>query len=255
MTDAPAEAMAAEFDVTAAWTEEAVGELGADYAVVAGCRGSGSPSTLAWLGEALEISADTAMLDAGSGVGGPATWLHDHFGVRPFCAEPMRLAARASRRLFGLRTVVARAQQLPYRDSSFDAAWALGVLCTTEDKLGLLGEVHRVLRTGGRLGLLVFIADGALSGPAPDGNHFPSHDELRKSLDAAGFTVIQSVAAQDLGDAPLTWQTRADRVDAVIEGRHGQSAPWRQAEEQSQRMSHLLAAGDVRATLVHAVAT
>ncbi|HSU11392.1 MAG TPA: hypothetical protein VLK57_19495, partial [Pseudonocardia sp.] len=42
-----------EFDLLASWTEDAVRELGPEYAIPAGCRGSGSPSDLAWLAEAL----------------------------------------------------------------------------------------------------------------------------------------------------------------------------------------------------------
>ena len=41
-----------EFDLLAGWTEDAVGELGPEFAIPAGCRGSGSPSDLAWLAEA-----------------------------------------------------------------------------------------------------------------------------------------------------------------------------------------------------------
>ena len=40
MTDVGAEAMEAEFDVVAAWTQEAVDRLGPDHAIPAGCRGS-----------------------------------------------------------------------------------------------------------------------------------------------------------------------------------------------------------------------
>jgi hypothetical protein len=42
MTDA----MVAEFDVLAGWTEEAIGALGCEYAVPAACRGSGDPDAL-----------------------------------------------------------------------------------------------------------------------------------------------------------------------------------------------------------------
>jgi hypothetical protein len=98
-----------EFDLLASWTEDAVRELGPEYAIPAGCRGSGSPSDLAWLAEALVIGQETRVVDVGSGVGGPAGWLADHFGARPVCVEPMRSAAAAGRRLFGLPTVVAGA--------------------------------------------------------------------------------------------------------------------------------------------------
>ena len=80
--------------------------------------------------------------------------------MRPVCAEPMAAAVRASRRLFGLPSVVAVSQQLPFADGVLRRRWCLGVLCTTSDKAGLLAELRRVLVRGGRLGLLVFVADG-----------------------------------------------------------------------------------------------
>jgi len=46
------EAHEIEFDLLASWTEDAVLELGPEYAIPAGCRGGGSPSDLAWLAEA-----------------------------------------------------------------------------------------------------------------------------------------------------------------------------------------------------------
>jgi SAM-dependent methyltransferase len=183
------EALEDEFDVVATWTEQVVEELGPQYAVAAACRGSGSPASLAWLAEALEVSSARRMLDAGSGVGGPAAWLAQHFSVTPVCAEPMRGAARASRRLFGLPAVAAAGQALPFPDRAFDAAWCLGVLDTAGDagdRGALLAELRRVLGDGGRLGLLAFLAAGPLPPPLPEGNEFSLPDELRALLAAPG---------------------------------------------------------------------
>ena len=65
------EAMAAEFDTVATWTAEVALELGAEYYIPAGCRGSGSPAALAWMSDSLALSASDRVLDAGAGVGGP----------------------------------------------------------------------------------------------------------------------------------------------------------------------------------------
>ena len=54
--EAADDAMALEFDVLSDWTREAVGHLGDDHALPAACRGSASPSPLAWLGEACELA-------------------------------------------------------------------------------------------------------------------------------------------------------------------------------------------------------
>jgi len=253
MTELESEAMEAEFDTVAGWTEEAVRALGPEYAIPAGCRGSGSEGALRWLADRLDLESGTRLLDSGAGVGGPAGWLRAERGLRPVCAEPMAAAARAGRRLFGLPSVVAVAQWLPFADASFDAAWCLGVLCTTSDKAGLLTELRRVLVPGARLGLLVFVADGPLPPPLPEGNEFPSEAETRRLLADAGFELTEAADA-DLGDSPEEWTRRADAVEAEVERRHGGDPAFGQAKEQSRRVGRLLADGALRPWLAIAVA-
>jgi SAM-dependent methyltransferase len=248
VTELESEAMEAEFDTVAGWTEEAVRALGPEYAVPAGCRGTGSEGALRWLADRLELGPGTRLLDSGAGVGGPAGWLAAERGLTPICAEPMAAAVRASRRLFGLPSVVALGQQLPYVDGAFDAAWCLGVLCTTSDKAGALAELRRVLRNGARLGLLVFVADEPLPPPLPEGNEFPSEVELRGLLADAGFTLGETGAA-DLGDSPEEWTERADAVEAEVRRRHGADPAFEQAQENSSRVGRLLSDGALRAWL------
>ena len=242
MSGLESEPMEAEFGTVAGWTEEAVRALGPQYAVPAGCRGSGSEQALRWLADRLHLDAGTRFLDAGAGVGGPAGWLAAEQGLRPVCAEPMPAAVRASRRLFGLPSVVAVGQQLPVVDAAFDAAWCLGVLCTTSDKAGALTELRRVLTEGGRLGLLVFVADAPLPPPLPEGNEFPGETEVRALLAAAGFRLEESADA-DLSASPPWWSERADAVEAEIARRHGHDPAFQQAQEQSGRVGRLLQRG------------
>jgi SAM-dependent methyltransferase len=248
VSELESEAMEAEFGTVAGWTEEAVGVLGPEFAVPAGCRGSGSEGALRWLADRLDLSPRGRFLDAGAGVGGPAGWLAAERGLRPVCAEPMAAAAGAGSRLFGLPSVVGAAQHLPFPDGAFDAAWCLGVLCTTSDKAGALVELRRVLADGGRLGLLVFVADGPLPPPLPEGNEFPTEPELRDLLTGAGFR-LDAVADADLGDSPPEWSARADAVEAEVARRHGAEPAFRQAEEQSRRVGRLLSDGALRAWL------
>lgn len=248
MSALESEAMEAEFDTVAGWTEEAVRALGPEYAIPAGCRGSGSEGALRWLADRLALDGGTRVLDAGAGVGGPAGWLAAERGVRPVCAEPMVAAVRASRRLFGLPSVVALGQQLPFADAAFDAAWCLGVLCTTSGKDAALAELRRVLADRGRLGLLVFVADAPLPPPLPEGNEFPSEMELLDLLGAAGFDLEETTDA-DLSDSPPEWTERADAVEAEVARRHGGGQAFQQAEEQSGRVGRLLADGGLRAWL------
>ena len=254
MSELESEAMEAEFDTVAGWTEEAVRALGPEHAIPAGCRGSGSEGALRWLADRLELGPETRLLDSGAGVGGPAGWLAAERATAPVCAEPMAAAVRAGRRLFGLPSAVAVGQQLPFADGAFDAAWCLGVLCTTSDKASALAELRRVLADGGRLGLLVFVADAPLPPPLPEGNEFPSEAELRGLLAGAGFT-LQAMTDADLADSPPEWTERADAVEAEIARRHGDDPAFRQAEENSRRVGRLLSGGDLRAWLGVATAT
>jgi SAM-dependent methyltransferase len=242
VSELESEAMETEFGTVAGWTEEAVRALGPEYAVPAGCRGSGSEEALGWLADRLRLDAGTRFLDSGAGVGGPAGWLAAEHGLRPVCAEPMAAAVRASRRLFGLPSVVAVGQQLPLVDAAFDAAWCLGVLCTTSDKSGALLELRRVLAEGGRLGLLVFIADAPLPPPLPEGNEFPGEAEVRELLAGAGFR-LEETAEADLSASPPSWTERADAVEAEIARRHGGDPAFQEAQEQSGRVGRLLSRG------------
>lgn len=253
MSELASEAMETEFGTVAGWTEEAVRALGAEHAVPAGCRGSGSAAALRWLADALAVRPGERMLDAGSGVGGPAGWLAAERGIRPVCAEPMAEAVHAGRTLFGLPSLVALSQALPLSDGVFDVAWCLGVLCTTEEKAAVLAELRRVLVPGGRLGLLVFVADGVLPPPLPEGNSFPTQDELDGLLADAGFRVTDTARA-DLSDSPPAWQERADAVDAEIQRRHGDDPGWAQAQEQSGRVGRLIGSGALVPQLLVAVA-
>ena len=251
-------ALEAEFDTVAAWTEQAVAELGADHAVPAACRGSGSPADLEWLAAGLELAGDAVFLDAGSGLGGPAAWLVEHlrgtWSGRGVLAEPMTHAAAASRRLFGLDAVAAWTEQLPVRDAAVDAAWSLGVLCTTPDRAALLGELRRVLRPGGRMSLLVLVATVDALPEQPEGNDFPTADALRAALDAAGFRIDDEVDAATLPGAPDDWSARADAVEEIVTRDHGGEPAWRQADENQQVMGRLMGARQVVTTLLRTTA-
>src|SRR6185503_9763461 len=121
------------------------------------------------------------------------------------------------------------------------------------DKAAALAELRRVLVPGGRLGLLVFVADGPLTAPLPEGNEFPSTAELTGLLEAAGFELTDSGEA-DLRDSPPEWDERADAVDEEVARRHGDAPELVQAAEQARRVGGLLGAGELRPWLGLAVA-
>jgi ubiquinone/menaquinone biosynthesis C-methylase UbiE len=239
MTDA----MEAEFDTVAEWTAQVAADLGPEYHVPAGCRGSGSPAALDWLIERMELAPGATLLDSGAGVGGPAAYAARSGGVRPVLAEPETGACRAARKLFGFPVVCALGSALPMRDAGFDAAWSLGVLCTTPDQLVLLTELRRVVRPGGRIGLLVFVAHRDISSNTLEGNHFPTSGRLRELLAEASLHVEQRLGTADLPPTADTWNERVDTVDRVLGDRHGHTEAWQLAERQSASIGRLLKDG------------
>ena len=244
--------MEAEFDVVANWTREAVQRLGPAHAIPAGCRGSASPAALAWLGEACELAEGSTLVDVGGGIGGPAAFAARRFGVRPIVVEPMLGAGRAAQALFGLSSLAADGTRLPLASGSVDAAWCLGVLCTTTEKETVIAEVRRVLRPGASLGLLVFVAAMPHPPGAPDGNEFPTTDRVVELLEAAGFEVVEQADVADFAAGPRSWSERADRVDQAIEQAHADDPRFAVAQDQQQRIAHLLDTAQITGKLVHA---
>ncbi len=238
----------AEFDTVAAWTAEVAVYLGADHYVPAGCRGSGSPGALRWLLQHLDVQRDRAMLDCGAGVGGPAAFAVAEVGITPVLTEPEVGACRAARRLFGL-PVVQAGSDLPFAAESFDVVWSLGVLCTVTDQPRLLTELRRVLRPGGRLGLLVFVAARPLSEP-PVGNNFPTPSGLADLLAGAGLRTTKTAGTAEFAGSPPLWREHADAVETELERRYGDHPDWQTAAEQSGRIGALLNSGDLVGTLL-----
>lgn len=241
--------MQAEFDTVAQWTAQVAVELGTDYFIPAACRGSGSPATLRWLIDRLGISRTDLMLDCGAGVGGPAAFAAQLTGVTPVLSEPETGACRAARRLFRF-PVVQAGSELPFRSEAFTVVWSLGVLCTVQDQMQFLHQIRRVMTGTGRLGLLVFVANGELPRQAPEGNNFPSWDRLQKLLAATGFIVDMAASEADFAAAPADWQERVDAVHTELDRRHFDDERWTAAAEQSEAIGTLLTQRNVIGTMI-----
>ncbi len=241
--------MAQEFSTAPQWTAEAVDTLGADHAVPAGCRGSGSPDALRWLARETGLAPGVRLLDSGAGEGGPAELAAREFGAVPLLVDPMPGAAAAARRMFGRPSVVADGAALPVPDAAFDVAWSLGVLCTVEDKAAQLAELRRAIGPGGRIGLLVFVRTGPLT-EQPEGNHFPDRLELTALLDEAGLDVVAEAALADFAESSARWQRLVDEVNDLVAQRHGDEEAFRSVRDQQRTIGGLLADGSLVGSLV-----
>jgi ubiquinone/menaquinone biosynthesis C-methylase UbiE len=231
---------AAEFDTLAEWTAEVATDLGEQFYIPAGCRGSGSPAVLDWLIDQLDLKAGETLLDCGAGVGGPAGYAAAQRGVHPVLIEPQAGGCRASQQLFGFPALQSDASELPFADGVFDAAWALGVLCTTQAQLELLRELGRVVRPPGRVGLLVLVARELSPPGEPEDSFFPTHDSLNELLRRAGLHTDASRSAADIWNPPDDWQERVDTVETELQNRHGDNRKWQLAERQSKLIAQLL---------------
>jgi SAM-dependent methyltransferase len=242
--------MAAEFDTVAEWTAQAAIALGPSYRIPAACRGSGSPAALDWLIDQMNLGSDDLLLDCGAGVGGPSAYAAHRRSVRPVLVDPEVGACRAARALFDLPVVRASATELPMPDESCDAAWALGVMCTVPDQLGLLTELRRVVRPEGRIGLLVFIARTSEPFAQPEGNDFPTEESLLALVAEAGLRLEEWRGTDEMPAPPQIWQHRVDAVTAELSHRHGHQRAWQLAERQSDVMGQLLSDSTVTGELL-----
>ncbi len=162
----------------------------------------------------LHIARGESVLDIGAGTGRLAAYVAEIVGQegRVVAVDPLPLRvdmarARAARQ-FEAR--VGRAEDLSaFRDGSFDVVYLNSVFHWIEDKSRALGEINRVLRPGGRLGVncndpgrphqvRLLVRDAiiaAQTGLAPEAG-YPSLGisgaELMEQLGAAGFVEARS---------------------------------------------------------------
>jgi SAM-dependent methyltransferase len=248
MTRDASSPMEAEFDTVAEWTAQVAADLGPEYFVPGACRGSGQPAALDWLLAGLRPGPGDLLLDVGAGIGGPAAYAIGRTGARPVLVEPEPDACRAAARLFGVPVIQADATALPFADGAVGLAWSLGVLCTApgrEAQLAMLLQIRRVVRPGGRIGLLVYLATTGVLDDPPQGNHFPTSTDLHTLLGRADLGVLAVADSQDMPEPPASWRERTAAVERELQRRFGHTAQLAVATGQSHRIGHLLEVGQL----------
>lgn len=165
------------------------------------------------------FSPDMDVVDIGSGVGGPARYLAATFGCRVTGIDltpAFSAAATALTELVGLSDRVqfetGSALEMPFADGRFDRAWTVQMQMNIADKPRLYGEIHRVLKPGGR-----FVFQDIVNGPGgelilpvpwasdPGHSHLVPPEELRAAILGAGFA---EVLWRDISEAQRDWTRR-----------------------------------------------
>ena len=133
--------------------EVAATGFGAEAAAYERARPSYPPDAVAWLVDALRIEPGRVVLDLAAGTG-KFTRLLAPTGATLVAAEPvdgMRAVLEAA--LPDVLSLAAAAEALPLRDGSLDAI-VVAQAFHWFDARAALEEFHRVLRPGGRIGLI-----------------------------------------------------------------------------------------------------
>jgi len=99
------------------------------------------------------LANDQRILDAGCGPGGNGAWLRSHGRVVGVDVAQEALEFVRARRP-ETTPVRASAEQLPFEDAAFDVAVGITLLYTVHDDVAALGELARVVRSGGAMLLL-----------------------------------------------------------------------------------------------------
>jgi SAM-dependent methyltransferase len=124
-------------------------------------------SLLSWIGEALvrdlDIHSGERVLDVAAGNGNAALPAARRFAdvlATDYVPELLeQAAARARAEGVSLRTEVADAQSLPYPDASYDVVMSTIGAMFAPDQEAVAGELVRVCRRGGRIGMANWTPD------------------------------------------------------------------------------------------------
>ena len=194
-------------------------------------RGHQATSELAQL---LNPRPGQALLDLGSGIGGPARWLATTCGCRVVGLDLTEVYCRSARELsarVGLARqtafVCADALALPFAEAAFDLVWTQHAAMNIADKAELYREVARVLRPGGRFGLYDVMAGpaGAPHFPLPwsanaEWSHLLAPEGVRAAVLASG---LRQRHWRDLTAEAKAWSEKAVAAQLSSKGQSGRA--------------------------------
>jgi SAM-dependent methyltransferase len=196
------------------------------------------------------------VLDVGCGSGALDRLLAHRLGARitatdlnPFLLSEASVLAAADGLAGAIRFTEANAEALPFPDAAFDHAFTVTVLeeCDADRALA---ELHRVVRPGGRVGVIVRSIDlpqwwhldlpEAIRRkvdvpPQSVGPHGIADASLYRRMRAAGFADVRgfpSLVTLDRPDGPI-WRYREDHVLSLLD--EAETMVWRGLTEVARR--------------------
>ena len=149
------------------------------------------------------------ILELGSGTGSNFVLYHEGVSVTAIepSSEMIKLAA-GKQRSVGLQLVQGRAEQLPFRDSTFDAAVSTLVMCSVDSVESALLELRRTVKPGGTIVLLDHVRPDGVLGPL-----FDMLNAVTRRFFADHFNRRTAVAARAAG---LDVTTREQHLRGII---------------------------------------
>jgi ubiquinone/menaquinone biosynthesis C-methylase UbiE len=201
------------------------------------------PATVAF-GKALAFPAGARVLDIGAGIGGPARYLAETFGVTvvgiDLTPEFVALANALTQRV-GLSGRASfrdgNALALPFADASFDGAYTIHVAMNIADKAKLTREARRVLKPGAVFGIYDVMRAGAGDLPYPlpwaqtaETSFVEAPAAYRQWLEEAGFTIVsERDRAAEAREIVSANRERLEREGEAALGTHTLTGPgWKE---------------------------
>ncbi len=119
-----------------------------------------------------------------------------------------------------------RIESLPLHSESIDVAWLSTVIHQFDDRDTAAGELHRVIRPGGRVLVRGFLSDVTITGlfsmfPGIErsADSFPSTDSVVSSFESAGFTLDRVTDVVEPWEFDLVaWTERVRSVRHIDSG-------------------------------------
>lgn len=174
-----------------------------------------SRRTVDHLADRLDLTSSDTLLDIGAGYGGGARRLVERYGCRVICLNLSEAENERNRELNEAAGVSDRIEvidgsfeQIPLPDASVDAVWSQDAILHSGNRAGVLDEVDRVMKPGGRF---VF-TDPMQADDCPEGVLEPILARIHLTdLGSPGFYLAQ---ASRLGWTDLGYEDHAHQLTA-----------------------------------------